>query len=174
MGAVGECFNRSGEAVLTISFSSVDDCTMFKVVKVDGYICQAADPTSPSPSEVLSKYFGRPVHLVMKGPKNRGCGTTQTFPDLTANALFQDRFPLLVASDESTEKVGDEINQWASGEVNGQRIGGIDDLWKTSRLPIERYVCVNVRVPPADYLNLVCGYIDFDQISCSVVPVCPF
>lgn len=114
---------------------------MFRVVTIDGYICQAVDPTSPSPSEVLSKYFSRPVHLVMKGPRRRECEATQTFPDLNASVLFQDGFPLLVASDESLENVGDEINRWASGEVDGKTIGGINDLWKTSRLPIERYAC---------------------------------
>lgn len=115
---------------------------MFKKVKIDGYICQAVDHTSPSPSEVLSGYLGRPVHLVMKGPTSRACDATQTFPDLIANALFQDGFPLLIASDESTEEVGDVINRWARGEVDGQTIGGIDDLWKTTRFPIERYVHV--------------------------------
>lgn len=124
--------------VVTIPFYRVDGCTMFKVVTVDGYICQSLELASPSPSEVLSKYFGRPVHLIMKGPKLRTCNTTQTFPDLVASAVFQDGFPLLVASDESVEKVGDVINLWASGEVNGERIGGIDETWKTGRIPIER------------------------------------
>ena len=116
----------------------IESCSMFKVVEVDGYICEALHPTSPSPSEVLSKYFGNPVHLVVKGPKRRACGQTQTFPGLDASAVYQDGFPLLVASDESLEKVGDEINRWAEGEVDGESIGGIDGLWKTSRVPIER------------------------------------
>jgi len=112
---------------------------MFKVVKVDGYICQAVDSTSPSPSEILSKYIGRPVHLVMKGPKYRACDATQTFPDLVASALFQDGFPLLVTSEESLKNVGDEVNRWANGPVDGKSIGGIDDMWKTGRIPIERF-----------------------------------
>ena len=120
---------------------------MFKVVEVDGYICQPLHSASPSPSETLSKYFDRPVHLVMKGPKRRACGPTQTFPDLDASAVYQDGFPLLVASDESLENVGDEINRWASGEVNGENIGSIDDMWKTSRVPIER--CVHLHPGPA-------------------------
>lgn len=165
-----EVSNWSGNAPLTTPFLRVDECTMFKVVNVDGYICQAVDPTSPSPSEVLSKYFGRPVHLVMKGPKYRACGTTQTFPDLVASALFQDRFPLLIASDESLEKVSDEINQWASGEVGGVSIGGIDDLWKTGRLSIERYVDGNT--PVTGSLILVGGALDSGQTLYSAVPVC--
>jgi hypothetical protein len=121
---------------------------MFKTVEVDGYVCEGLYPTSPSPSEVLSKYFCRPVHLVVKGPKRRACDTTRTFPELDASAVYQDGFPLLVASEESLEKVGDEINRWASGEVNGESIGAIDALWKASRVPIER--CVHV------YPGLVC------------------
>ena len=126
--------------MLTTSRYRIEDCTLFKVVEVDGYICEALHPTSPSPSEILSKYFDRPVHLVMKGPKRRPCGPTQTFPDLVASAMYQDGFPLLVASDESLEKVGDEINRWANGDVTGQSIGGINDLWKTNRVPIERCI----------------------------------
>ena len=118
------------------------DCNLFKVVEFDGYICQALHPTSPSPSEILSKYFDQPVHLVMKGPKRRVCSPTQTFPGLDASAVYQDGFPLLVASDESLERVGNEINRWASGEVDGESIGGLDDLWKMSRVPIERCACV--------------------------------
>jgi hypothetical protein len=132
--------------VLTMSFYRIDNCNLFKVVEIDGYICQALDPTSPSPSEVLSEYLGRPAHLVVKGPKRRACGPTRTFPDLEASAVYHDGFPLLVASEESLENVGDEINRWAGGEVNGESIGGIDDLWKTSRLPIER--CVHMHPGP--------------------------
>ena len=125
----------------------IDKCTLFNVVEVDGYICQALYPALPSPSEVLSKYFGRPVHLVMKGPKRRACDPTLTFPDLDASAVYQDGFPLLVASDESLEKVGDEINRWADGGVDGESIGAISDLWKTSRVPIERCVYMYTQVP---------------------------
>ena len=119
---------------------------MFKVIEVDGYICQALDPTSPSPSEVLTEYFGRPVYLVMKGPKRRPCNPTLTSPDLVASAIYHDGFPLLVASDESTQKVGDEINRWASGEVAGESIA-IDERWKTDLIPIERCACVTKRTP---------------------------
>lgn len=133
--------------ILMISCYRIDNCSLFKVVEIDGYICQTLHPTSPSPSEVLSKYFDRPVHLMMKGPKRRVCNPTQTFPDLDASAVYQDGFPLLVTSDESLEQVGDEINRWAGGEVDGENIGAIDDLWKTSRVPIERYACMYTRAP---------------------------
>ena len=49
--------------------------------------------------------------------------------------------------------MGDEVNQWTGGEVGGQRIGGIDDLWKTGRLPIERSMNLDIlapRVGPSD------------------------
>ena len=118
---------------------------MFGKYRIDGYICQALDPASPSPSEVLTEYFGRPVHLVMKGPRRRACNPTQTFPDLVASSIFQDGFPLLVASDESVQKVGDEINRWANGEVEGENIA-MDDLWKTNVVPMER--CVYIMCTP--------------------------
>jgi len=147
---------------------------MFKVVEVDGYICETLDPTSPSPSEVLSKYFGRPVHLVVKGPKRRACGPTQTFPDLDASAVYQDGFPLLVTSDESLERVGDEINRWAGGGVGGESIWGIDDLWKTGRVPIER--CVHPHPCPARRrhggVSDPAQRLDSGQTLCSVVLVC--
>lgn len=143
---------------------------------IDGYICQALDPASPPPSEILSKYFGLPVRLIMKGPKRRACGATRSFPDLDASAIFQDGFPLLVASEESLGKVGDEINLWAHGEVNGRIIKGIDDLWKTSRVPIERCAQMNALAPSVGKMkaslttpNISPGS---DRILCFVVPEC--
>lgn len=128
-----------------IWYHRINDCSMFKTIEVDGYICQALDPTSPCPSEVLTEYFRRPVYLVMKGPKRRACSPTQTFPDLVASAIYQDGFPLLVASDESVQKVGDEVNRWANDEVAGESIV-IDDLWKTNLVPIERCAYITLRI----------------------------
>jgi hypothetical protein len=138
MGVVCERLYRVRALVLTVLIRRADDCFMFKKIQVDGYICEPLDPTWPSPSEILSEYIGRPVHLVMKGPKRRACNVTRTFPDLVASAVFQDGFPLLVVSEESLEKVGDEINLWANGEVNGESIEGIDGAWKKNRVAIER------------------------------------
>lgn len=80
---------------------------MFKVVEVEGYICEALHPASPSPSKTLSEYFGRSVHPGMKDQKHRACGPTQTFPEIDYHAGF----PLLVASGESLGSVGD-VGWW--------------------------------------------------------------
>ena len=61
---------------------------MFRVVEVDGYACKAFHPTSPLSSKILSEYFGRPTHPVMKGSKRRARGAAQTFPGLDASAMY--------------------------------------------------------------------------------------
>ena len=147
----------------------IENCTLFNVLEVVGYICAALHPPLPNLLKVLRPL--RPPRY--ENPKRRPCGPTQTFPDLVANAVYQDGFPLLVASDESLEKVGDEINMRANGDVAGQSIGGIDNLWRTNRIPIER--CIHphsgpVRqesLRPTQRLGSCSG-----QISCPVVPVC--
>jgi len=110
----------------------------------------------------------------MKGPNRRACGPTQAFPDLDASVVYQDGYPLLVASEESLEKVGEEVNRWANGEVDGENIGTIDDLWKTSRVPIERCVCVITRTLCTGDKGkslTVTRNLDSDRTSCSVVLV---
>lgn len=71
---------------------------MFGVYKIDGYICQSLDPTRPSPSDVLSDYLGKDVHLVMKGPRTRACLPTPTFPALKADHVFQVRISTVTLS----------------------------------------------------------------------------
>ncbi|KAI0714592.1 MOSC N-terminal beta barrel domain-containing protein [Earliella scabrosa] len=118
----------------------VDDCVMFKVYRVQGVVCSSLDPSSRSPSEILSQYFGRPVHLVMKGPRTRECPTTHAFPDLKASAWFQDGFPFLVASEESLEEVGRVVSAYAQDESPEGSIGGIDRArWKGGAVNIERF-----------------------------------
>ncbi|KAJ7754998.1 hypothetical protein DFH07DRAFT_822496 [Mycena maculata] len=102
-------------------------------VPFDAYICEALpSPPSRSPSAVLSSYFGRPVHLVYKGAQPRACDPTATHPKLEANAVFQDCFPLMVLSEESTTRIEEELR----GHVGTQ---GIDERWKTESLVIERF-----------------------------------
>ena len=69
---------------LGISYHRINDCSVFKK---NGYICQALDV------------------------KCTACNPTQTFPDLVTSAIYQDGFPLPLASDESVQKVGDEIDR---------------------------------------------------------------
>lgn len=99
---------------------------------IDGYICQAVDSTTAA-SEILSKYFERPVHIVYKGPRPRRVDVTTMFPDLQATSVYQDMYPLLVLSEESIEEMETELR----GYVGSQ---GIDEKWRKDRLLIERYV----------------------------------
>ncbi|KAJ7492265.1 MOSC N-terminal beta barrel domain-containing protein [Mycena latifolia] len=102
-------------------------------VPFDAYICEALpSPPSRSPSAILSSYFGRPVHLVYKGAQPRACDPTATHPKLEAKAVFQDCFPLMVLSQESTTRIEEELR----GHVGAQ---GIDERWKTESLVIERF-----------------------------------
>ena len=64
---------------------------MFGVHKIDGYLCESLDKTQPTPSQILSDYLNKDVHLVMKGPRIRACGPTATFPELKADHVFQVR-----------------------------------------------------------------------------------
>ncbi|KAJ7897249.1 MOSC N-terminal beta barrel domain-containing protein [Mycena olivaceomarginata] len=141
--------------VLTVSFPDESDCKPFSVplspnqatldswkrlekilmwhVPFDAYICEALPgSSSPSPSEVLSSYFGRPVHLVYKGAQLRPVDPTPTHPKLEATAVFQDCYPLMVLSQESTARIEEELR----GHVGKQ---GIDERWSTEKLVIERF-----------------------------------
>ncbi|KAI0352239.1 hypothetical protein OH77DRAFT_1486006 [Trametes cingulata] len=121
----------------------IEDCKMFGKVLVDGYVVSSALPSSPptrTPSEVLSAYFGRPVHLVMKGPRARPCPPTLAFPDLRERAAFQDGYPFLVASEESLEEVRRVVSAFAQDESPDAKIGGIDrERWREGGVEIERF-----------------------------------
>ncbi|KAI0370101.1 hypothetical protein BV20DRAFT_944722 [Pilatotrama ljubarskyi] len=123
----------------------IEDCTMFGKVFVDGYVVSATLSDSDSvpartPSEILSDYFGRAVHLVMKGPRARPCPPTQAFPDLRETAAFQDGYPFLVASEESLEEVRRVVSAYAQDESPEGRIGGIDrERWRAGGVEIERF-----------------------------------
>ncbi|OSD01165.1 hypothetical protein PYCCODRAFT_1413093 [Trametes coccinea BRFM310] len=123
----------------------IEDCTMFRTYLVDGYVVSSTvdddpDSSSRTPSEILSDYFGRAVHLVMKGPRARECPPTHAFPDLKETAKFQDGYPFLVASEESLEEVRRVVSAFAQDESPEARIGGIDrDRWKDGGVEIERF-----------------------------------
>ncbi|GLB43597.1 putative MOSC domain containing protein [Lyophyllum shimeji] len=104
---------------------------------VDGYIGQSLpSPSSSAPStsasEILSRYFGKPVHLVYKGPRARAVDATHAFPDLQATSVFQDMYPLLVLSKESMCEVEREVRK---------RVGeqGVDEMWREERVELRRF-----------------------------------
>ncbi|KAK2461527.1 hypothetical protein APHAL10511_005990 [Amanita phalloides] len=143
--------------VLTISFPSDSSCEPFSVPlnpttdilshwtilteftlwpsegPVDGYICQSLDAAhADSPTSTLSKYFGKPVQLMFKGPRPRPVSTPAAFPDLTGTAIYHDEYPLLLLSEEGM----DEIDEKARGYVGMQ---GVEDNWMTDKVEIERF-----------------------------------
>ncbi|KAJ7876394.1 hypothetical protein B0H14DRAFT_2501408 [Mycena olivaceomarginata] len=100
-------------------------------VPFDAYICEALpSPPSRSPSEILSSYFGRPVHLAYKGSQPRPVDPTPTHPKLDATAVFQDCYLLMVLS-ESTTRIEEELR----GHVGKQ---GIEECWRSESVVIER------------------------------------
>lgn len=98
---------------------------------IDGYICQSSVKGAPSPSEILSKYIGKPVHLLYKGPLPRPIDPTYEFPDLKATAHFQDMYPLLICSEENAQAVEEQIKPLVGTQ-------GIDQRWEDGRILIER------------------------------------
>lgn len=99
---------------------------------VDGYICEPLNGEGPSPSVELSKYMGKSVHLVYKGPRPRTADATLRFPELKATSKYQDMYPLLVLSEESVSPINEELRKHVGTQ-------GIQESWKTNSVAIERF-----------------------------------
>lgn len=119
---------------------SVTDVTMFKVMKMDGYIVQPLNPSDPSPHDILSDYFKRKVLLMMKGPDDRFSPPSPVFPTLDANVKYQDAYPLLIASEESLQALNDATERaLLAGDNDPSRIAGFKkEKWENRKLEIER------------------------------------
>ncbi|KAJ2934322.1 hypothetical protein H1R20_g2796, partial [Candolleomyces eurysporus] len=99
---------------------------------VDGYICNSVSNDGPSPTEVLSQYFGKPVYLVYKGPQPRVIDATIRYPELKATAKFQDMYPLLILSEESTVAIDEVLRDHVGTQ-------GIHARWAGDNVSIERF-----------------------------------
>ncbi|KAI0829079.1 hypothetical protein BC628DRAFT_1362296 [Trametes gibbosa] len=123
----------------------LDDCRMFGKYSIQGFVVRSAlddtgapVPGTRTPSEVLSDYFGRAVHLVMKGPAARACPPTLAFPALRETAMFQDGYPFLVVGEESLEEVRRVVSAFAQDKT--AQVGGIDrERWREGGVEIERF-----------------------------------
>jgi uncharacterized protein YcbX len=117
----------------------MDGIDFFHHKNLDGYICQVlhAPSAAQTASSIMSKYFGRPVHLVYKGPRPRICDTTLDFPNLNASLRYQDCYPLLLLSEESVEAAEKEVKKYVGTQ-------GIEERWNDEKLVIERWVCFPV------------------------------
>lgn len=97
------------------------------------------------PSEALSKYIGKEVLLVFKGPSIRHMCPTPAFPDLKASTVFQDGSPILVACEESLLDVQEKVALSASGAKNWA-IKGVSGEWD-GELSMQRSVYPNRLFP---------------------------
>jgi len=117
----------------------VEDAVINGRWHVDGYICRSLDVAQDTPSRILSKYFGRSVHLVTKGPTPRKCPPTWAFPDVPATAKLQDGYPVHVASEESLVAFQKVVRQWAN-KGKAAAIGGLNhEHWSKGEVDMERF-----------------------------------
>lgn len=130
------------------TWTVLSNITLFSY-DLDGYIAQT-HPSFPSPSEILSEYFGKPVHLVYKGPRPRTVEPTAEFPKLEATSVFQDMYPLLVLSEEGMAEVEREAR-----ERVGQQ--GVGEEWREARVVIERWAALLCFfLSSRDWVSVVC------------------
>lgn len=123
-------FNRTPSSKLRPH--RIQDIELWERDDLDGYICQAIGIDEHDyPAKILSRYLGRDVLLVMKGPKPRPCSPTSAFPDLKATSMYQDGYPILLASEESLLSVKEKLRK----EVGNQ---GVADRWSEDDLVMER------------------------------------
>ncbi|KAH9926451.1 uncharacterized protein B0H18DRAFT_1085031 [Fomitopsis serialis] len=94
------------------TWETIDDGSVNGDARVDGYICQSVS-SDPSPSSILSEYFERPVHLMMKGPAPRACPTTSAEESI---AEFE-RVVRKLATDSGTAIGGLNRERWTKGSV---------------------------------------------------------
>lgn len=111
---------------------SVADVSLFAWNDVDAYLLPFDSPACVA----LSEYLGRPVQLALKGPRERICLPTKVAPTLgskewPADLVFQDNFPLLIASEESAHAVAQHVNQIATAGV-------VAEKWKDEKVPMKR------------------------------------
>lgn len=117
----------------------VKDPILFGKSASDAYVITPLSPGDLDPSKVLSDFLGRTVQLIVKGPTPRFCPPTKAFPTLQATSVFQDGYPVLVASEESLEAVAQAVNDAAKPNAP-EKIGGLDQArWQQEKVPIERF-----------------------------------
>jgi len=102
---------------------------------VDGYICESLGPApaaADTPATTLSKYLGKSVQLMYKGPRPRPVLPSSTFPDLQGTATYQDLYPLLILSEESMDEINDKTRDYVG-------VQGVEERWKADKVKIEQF-----------------------------------
>ena len=79
----------------------------------------------------MSAYFGKPVHMVYKGPEKRWVNTTHWFPELKATSVYQDEYAVHVLSEESVADVERETRKWV-GKM------GVEERWAEEEMQVRR------------------------------------
>jgi len=114
-------------------WEKLDDIKLWGNNAIDGFVCQSSDSKEWNlPSKVMTRFFGKDVLLVCKGPRPRPCPPTTDFPNLKASTMYQDGYPILVASEESLAAVQQRIK----GQTGQQ---GVAERWKEDELVMERF-----------------------------------
>ena len=121
---------------LTI-FRRVEGLNLFTMTNLDAYICESL-PGQPDAGNELSRFLGRDVVLMMKGPRPRLTVPTTTHPALGGpsdgtTVDFQDGYPLLIVSAEALTRVADTTRSLALANANR-----VDSKWKKDELSIRR------------------------------------
>ncbi|KAI0321378.1 MOSC N-terminal beta barrel domain-containing protein [Amylostereum chailletii] len=113
----------------------LDDCSVHIWDDLDGYVTEALGPEPTLCSDILTKFFGKPVHLLYKGPRNRAAPPTWSFPKLSATVAFQDAYPLMMSSEESFKRTVNMVDEWYTKQVSVQ-----DDVKHAAKsMVIERF-----------------------------------
>jgi hypothetical protein len=98
---------------------------------MDGYICQHLIGGSTTPSDIMSKYIGKPVYLIYKGPTPRAAEPSHEFPDLKAFSNYQDLYPMMMLSEENLAAVEGEARPLVGMQ-------GVSEKWRDATLKVER------------------------------------
>ncbi|KAL0951875.1 hypothetical protein HGRIS_008535 [Hohenbuehelia grisea] len=116
----------------------LSDISLWESPAIDGYITECLPPSTSSPSQILSVFLKREVYLAYKGPIPREYGPTATFPDLKGSVAFQDLYPLLFMSAESTSALDEWVVAMESeGRANGRQL--IGEEWRNGGVKVERF-----------------------------------
>jgi hypothetical protein len=118
--------------LLGINIHRLPNIVMFpSLPSMDGYICQHSINGSITPSEIMSKFIGKPVHLIYKGPTPRAAEPSHEFPNLKAFSNYQDLYPMMMLSEENLAAVEEQARPLVGTQ-------GVSEKWREATLKVER------------------------------------
>jgi hypothetical protein len=120
--------------MLNHRFSSLEDVCLFRWSTIDAHVVPAIEPHPNASRAELSRYLGREVLLVRRGPnlRSRLADPTALYPALDAPLTFQDDYPLHMLCKESVLETKRLIDQ--EGGENDESVWKVKDLdWRRFR-----------------------------------------